>query len=60
MKEEIILELVEMKKLGVDCGKTLAQVNNGYFDNDIKELEAGHCGISEAVDCLISLHSINK
>lgn len=58
MKKAIVLELVEMEKLGVDCGKTLAKVNNGDFDVDIKELEADYCGISDAVDCLISLTDI--
>ncbi len=60
MKKLIILELEEMDKLGIDCGKTLAKINNGYFNIDIAELELNGMGISESVDYLISLTSLNR
>jgi hypothetical protein len=56
-KENIIIDLVELEKIGVVEVDMINQVKNGKFDDDIEELEA-YANISEATDSIQDSYKI--
>lgn len=56
-KEEIILELEELKKLGVVEAAIINQVKSGIFDDDIEDLEV-YATVTDATDSIIDSYKI--
>jgi hypothetical protein len=56
-KESIIIDLIELEKIGVVEVDMINQVKNGKFDDDIEELEA-YAKVSEATDSIQDSYKI--
>ncbi len=50
LKNEVLQDLEELLKLGVNTRKAIKKVKNGFFDNDITEFDEGGMSISEISD----------
>ena len=50
MKNNVLKDLQELQKLGVNTKKAIKKVQSGFFDNDITEFYDGGMSISEISD----------
>ena len=50
MKNHVLKDLQELKKLGVNTKKAIKKVQSGFFDNDITEFYDGGMSTSEISD----------
>jgi hypothetical protein len=56
-KQSIIIDLIELEKIGVVEVDMINQVKNGKFDDNIEELEA-YAKVSEASDSIQDSYKI--
>lgn len=50
MKSNVLKDLQELQKLGVNTKKAIKKVQSGFFDNDITEFYDGGMSITEISD----------
>ena len=50
MKSNVLKDLQELQKLGVNTKKAIKKVQSGFFDNDITEFYDGGMSTSEISD----------
>tara|TARA_Y100000592_G_scaffold60352_1_gene94349 strand:+ start:365 stop:535 length:171 start_codon:yes stop_codon:yes gene_type:complete len=50
MKSNVLKDLQELQKLGINTKKAIKKVESGFFDNDINEFYDGGMSTSEISD----------
>ena len=50
MKSNVLKDLQELQKLGINTKKAIKKVESGFFDNDITEFRDGGMTITEISD----------